>query len=130
MRRPVYKNLFKPLNLNGLKLKNRITMAPLYLGYAALGGGMSQMLLYHYKEMAKSGSDRIGPCAMGRSSMAEKGSKRRGSIHYQVQPEMRCVLSTGDAGQTRHLSQMEQAKARGISESVTVKEYPSLRRTF
>jgi NADPH2 dehydrogenase len=59
VRRPAYKNLFKPLNLNGLKLKNRITMAPLYLGYAALGGGMSPLLLHHYNEMAKSGAAMI-----------------------------------------------------------------------
>lgn len=50
-----YENLFKPLDLNGLKLKNRITMAPLYLGYAALGGKVSPLLLFHYKLMAQSG---------------------------------------------------------------------------
>ena len=56
MEKPVYKNLFKPLKLKGLRLKNRITMAPLYLGYAASGGAISPMLLYHYKEMARSGA--------------------------------------------------------------------------
>ena len=59
MRKPAYKNLFKPLNLNGLRLKNRITMAPLYLGYAASGGRMSPLLLHHYQEMAKSGAAMI-----------------------------------------------------------------------
>ena len=59
MRKPAYKNLFKPLNLNGLRLKNRITMAPLYLGYAASGGRMSPLLLHHYNEMAKSGAAMI-----------------------------------------------------------------------
>jgi NADPH2 dehydrogenase len=59
MKKPVYKYLFKPLNLSGLRLKNRITMAPLYLGYAALGGSMSPLLLYHYKEMAQSGAAMI-----------------------------------------------------------------------
>jgi len=29
MKTPVYKNLFKPLKLDGLRLKNRITMTPL-----------------------------------------------------------------------------------------------------
>jgi 2,4-dienoyl-CoA reductase (NADPH2) len=56
MQKPVYQNLFKPLNLNGLRLKNRITMAPLYLGYASEGGLMSRLLLHHYNEMAKSGA--------------------------------------------------------------------------
>ena len=56
MEKPIYKHLFKPLKLNGLRLKNRITMAPLYLGYAALGGGVSPLLLHYYKEMAQSGA--------------------------------------------------------------------------
>ena len=59
MGQPIYKKLFKPLNLNGLRLKNRITMAPLYLGYAAEGGRMSNLLLHHYNEMAKSGAAMI-----------------------------------------------------------------------
>lgn len=59
MKKPVYKNLFKPLKIGSLKLKNRITMAPLYLGYAASGGKVSPLLLYHYKEMARSGAAMI-----------------------------------------------------------------------
>ena len=59
MKKPIYKKLFKPLSLNGLRLKNRITMAPLYLGYAAEGGRMSKLLLYHYSEMARSGAAMI-----------------------------------------------------------------------
>ncbi len=47
MPKPIYQKLFKPLNLNGLRLKNRITMAPLYLGYAAEGGKISRLLLHH-----------------------------------------------------------------------------------
>ena len=56
MKNAAYPNLFKPLNLNGLRLKNRITMAPLYLGYAADGGKISPLLLYHYELMAQSGA--------------------------------------------------------------------------
>jgi 2,4-dienoyl-CoA reductase (NADPH2) len=59
MKTTAYSNLFKPLNLKGLKLKNRITMAPLFLGYAASGGKMSPLLLYHYKLMAQSGAAMI-----------------------------------------------------------------------
>ncbi|MFO7556711.1 MAG: hypothetical protein R6W88_16035 [Desulfobacterales bacterium] len=59
MKTPVYKNLFKPLKLDGLRLKNRITMTPLYLGYAAMGGKISPLLLYYYKEMARSGAAMI-----------------------------------------------------------------------
>lgn len=59
MKKTVYANLFKPLTLNGLRLKNRITMAPLYLGYAQDGGKISPLLLYHYKLMAQSGAAMI-----------------------------------------------------------------------
>jgi len=37
----IYRNLFQPLKFNGLRLKNRITMAPLYLGDALEGGTVS-----------------------------------------------------------------------------------------
>ena len=40
MNKIIYKNLFKPLKVNGLKLKNRITIAPLYLGINFLGMGI------------------------------------------------------------------------------------------
>ena len=56
MEKPVYKDLFKPLKLDGLRLKNRIAMMPLYLGYAAFGGKISPLLLYHYKAMSQSGA--------------------------------------------------------------------------
>ena len=59
MSKPVYPNLFKPLKVDGLRLKNRITMAPLYLGYAAPGGTVSPLMLSHYKLMAQSGASLI-----------------------------------------------------------------------
>jgi len=59
MKKNVYPHLFKPLKLDGLRLKNRITMAPLYLGYAAVGGRISPLLLYHYQLMAQSGAAMI-----------------------------------------------------------------------
>lgn len=54
-----YKKLFSPITVNGLRLKNRITMAPLYLGYAAEGGKVSPLLLHHYEKMAQSGAAMI-----------------------------------------------------------------------
>ena len=59
MKKTIYPNLFKPMKLSGVRLKNRITMAPLYLGYAASGGTVSPLLLYHYKLMAQSGAAMI-----------------------------------------------------------------------
>jgi NADPH2 dehydrogenase len=51
----MYKNLFSEIIIKGLTLKNRLTMAPLYLGYAGEGGAVSDMLLEHYRLMASSG---------------------------------------------------------------------------
>lgn len=51
----MYPHLFSEITIGNLTLKNRLTMAPLYLGYAAEGGRVSKMLLDHYQLMAKSG---------------------------------------------------------------------------
>jgi NADPH2 dehydrogenase len=59
MKQAPYKKLFSPTKINGLRLKNRITMAPLYLGYALEGGKISPLLLHHYQEMARSGAAMI-----------------------------------------------------------------------
>jgi len=59
MKKSVYPKLFSPLTLDGLKLKNRITMAPFYLGYAGADGKVSPLLLDHYKRMAQSGAAMI-----------------------------------------------------------------------
>jgi len=47
--------LFETFQIQDLELKNRLTMAPLYLGYAREGGMVSDLLLDHYRLMAKSG---------------------------------------------------------------------------
>ena len=43
----MYKYLFSEITIAGLTLRNRLTMAPLYLGYAGQGGTVSDMLLEH-----------------------------------------------------------------------------------
>jgi 2,4-dienoyl-CoA reductase (NADPH2) len=48
--------LFSEFHIQGLTLKNRITMTPLYLGYANSDGTVSQLTLDHYAEMADSGA--------------------------------------------------------------------------
>jgi hypothetical protein len=52
----MYPHLFSTITIQGLTLKNRITMAPLYLGYAGEGGTVGEMVLEHYRLMAKSGA--------------------------------------------------------------------------
>ena len=51
----MYSHLFSELHIQGLILKNRLTMAPLYLGYAGEGGTVSNMIIDHYQLMAQSG---------------------------------------------------------------------------
>jgi len=51
----MYPHLFSEVHVGGLSLKNRLSMAPLYLGYAGEGGTVSEMLLEHYGLMARSG---------------------------------------------------------------------------
>jgi 2,4-dienoyl-CoA reductase (NADPH2) len=51
----MYPHLFSELSIGRLVLKNRLTMAPLYLGYAGEGGTVSDLLLAHYRIMAGSG---------------------------------------------------------------------------
>jgi 2,4-dienoyl-CoA reductase (NADPH2) len=51
----MHEHLFSPLIVGGLEFKNRLTMAPLYLGYAAEGGAVSKLILEHYRLMAQSG---------------------------------------------------------------------------
>jgi 2,4-dienoyl-CoA reductase (NADPH2) len=51
----IFTHLFSPLEIGELQLKNRLTMAPLYLGYAGEGGTVSNLMLDYYREMAQSG---------------------------------------------------------------------------
>jgi NADPH2 dehydrogenase len=51
----MYQHLFSEFTIKGLTLKNRLIMAPLYLGYAGEGGTVSDVLLAHYRLMASGG---------------------------------------------------------------------------
>jgi NADPH2 dehydrogenase len=51
----MYDRLFTPCGIGSLTLKNRLTMAPLYLGYGEEGGKVSALIIEHYRLMAKSG---------------------------------------------------------------------------
>ena len=85
-----YAKLFKPLSIKGLRLKNRITMAPLYLSYAAAGGKVSALLLYHYRQMAAGGAAQIPSSLfdpvrpLPATIAAEMGETPYGSEHYHA----------------------------------------------
>jgi 2,4-dienoyl-CoA reductase-like NADH-dependent reductase (Old Yellow Enzyme family) len=54
-----YANLFSPLRIGKLELANRVTMAPLFLGYAQPTGEASPLILDHYRRMGASGAAMI-----------------------------------------------------------------------
>lgn len=71
-----YPILFSPFESSRLKLKNRVTMAPLFLGMADLDGTVSELLLDHYREMGNSGiamvvaeSSAVDPMGIGTPNM-------------------------------------------------------------
>jgi len=51
----MYPHIFSKTTVGGKELKNRLTLAPLYLGYAGEGGTVSELFIDHYRLMAKSG---------------------------------------------------------------------------
>lgn len=51
----MHPHLFSRITIGGKEFKNRLTMAPLYLGYAGEGGLVGDLLLEHYRLMAQSG---------------------------------------------------------------------------
>ena len=51
----MFQRLFSPFPVGGLELKNRLVMAPLFLGYAGVTGAVTPGLLEHYRLMAQSG---------------------------------------------------------------------------
>ena len=54
-----YPHLFKSFEIPPLRLKNRITMAPLFTMYAHGDGRVSDLTLAHYSELAKGGAAMI-----------------------------------------------------------------------
>lgn len=51
-----YKLLFSPFKVKNFNLANRITMAPMFVGYANPDGTVNEMVLNHYKKMGSSGA--------------------------------------------------------------------------
>ena len=49
------KALFEPLHLGGIRLKNRLVMAPMGTNYASPTGEVTERLLDYYEERARGG---------------------------------------------------------------------------
>ncbi|MFH1077003.1 MAG: universal stress protein [Pseudomonadota bacterium] len=69
--------LFKSFKIDNISLKNRITMAPLFTGYAHLDGTVSELILDHYKELAQGGTAMI---VVGNVSVHSNGLLSRHSL--------------------------------------------------
>src|SRR3989337_640848 len=54
-----FPRLFTSLKADSLTLRNRITMTPLFLGYANPDGSVSEIMVEHYRQMAASGASLI-----------------------------------------------------------------------
>jgi len=114
----MYNNLFSEITIKGLTLKNRLTMAPLYLGYAGEGGTVSDMLLEHYRLMAGSGVAMVvvenatvdHPCGSGsnRTLRADTdhnlGGLKRLSAVIKQEGALAC-LQINHAGRFAHATQ-------------------------
>ena len=50
-----YKALFDPLSIGGLTLKNRITLAPMFLCYGNSDGTVSEKMIEFYARRARAG---------------------------------------------------------------------------
>lgn len=53
------KRLFTPITINGMTLKNRIVMSPIYTGYATATGEVTDRLIRYYVERALGGTGLI-----------------------------------------------------------------------
>ena len=51
-----YELLFSPFKIKNIELANRITMAPMFVGYANPDGTVNSLVLNHYKKMGCSGA--------------------------------------------------------------------------
>jgi NADPH2 dehydrogenase len=123
MPKPAYPHLFKPRTIHNVRLKNRITMAPLFLGYAAEGGTVSALMLEHYRRMAAGGAAMVvvenaavhpSGSAGGRVLRCDHGRYRRGlsrlaeTIRTQ---SCRAVLQINHAGRFANVAAPVSASA-------------------
>ncbi len=72
-----FPHLFEPFKLGSVRLKNRITKAPLFTAYAHKDGTVSSLTLEHYKEVAEGG---VGMIVVANGIVDESGSISKYSI--------------------------------------------------
>jgi len=97
----MYARLFSKLQVGGIDLKNRLIMAPTYLGYAGAGGTASPLLLDHYRLMAASGVAMVvvenatidHPTASGSKRTLRVDTEKAGFLHTLAAAEGQGIQS-------------------------------------
>ena len=72
-----YPHLFEPFLIPPVKLKNRMTMAPLFTAYANPDGTVSSLMLDHYGEVARGGASMV---VVANASVDPSGTLSRFSL--------------------------------------------------
>lgn len=130
MPKPAYPHLFRPRRLQRLWLKNRLTMAPLYLGYAGEGGTVSPLMLEHYREMARSG---VALVVVENASIAPGGSGAPRTLrcdHDRYLPGLTRLAEVFRAAKTRSALQINHAgRFAGGPQTVSASAVPAFGRT-
>ncbi len=65
-----YPRIFSPFNMSNVTLKNRLTMTPMFWGYANEDGTVSQTLIDRYREIALGG---VGMVVVANAAIDESG---------------------------------------------------------
>jgi len=89
-----FPQLFKPFAIHPVQLRNRITMAPLFTGYAHGDGRVSRLTLDHYKTLAGGGAAMI---VVANAVVDQSGTLSRYSLRVdddQFLPGLRKLAET------------------------------------
>ncbi len=54
-----YKMMFSPMNIGNVKIKNRVVMSPMMLGFGQINGNATEQMMNYYEERAKGGAGLI-----------------------------------------------------------------------
>jgi 2,4-dienoyl-CoA reductase-like NADH-dependent reductase (Old Yellow Enzyme family) len=72
-----FPNLFKPIQIKGLLIRNRVVMAPMNTDYAGPQGEVTDQLSDYFAERAKAG---VGLIITSAAAVDPKAKKRRGEL--------------------------------------------------
>lgn len=102
-----YKHLFQPVTIGGIRLKNRIIMAPMNTAYMNNDGTLSNQAYAYYLERARGGVGMIIVEASAVDWPMHKGGKRQPRFNSKtVTPEWRLLTDSVHAFGTKIIAQV------------------------